>query len=76
MAATGVLHTRNGTGTFDLESASVSSVPIPKSVLQEILTIYSRTAADPDGVNLDTPFALPVGVQEIEITPGRAVIVQ
>jgi hypothetical protein len=76
VAARGVLHTRNGTGTFELESASVSSVPIPKSVLQEILSVYSRSAADPDGLNLDTPFALPAGVREIEITPGRAVIVQ
>jgi hypothetical protein len=76
VTATGVLHTRNGTGTFELESASVSSVPIPKSVLQEIVTIYSRSASRPEGLKLDSPFALPAGIREIEITPGGAVIVQ
>ena len=34
--ARGVLHATGGAGTFELESASVSGVPIPKLILQEI----------------------------------------
>jgi hypothetical protein len=76
VAAAGVLHTKGGAGTFELESASVSGVPIPKRLLQEILTAYSRSASRPGGLSLDEPFALPAGIREIEITPGQAVIVQ
>ena len=74
--ASGVLHATGGAGTFELESASVSGVPIPKLVLQEILTAYSRSASRPDGLNIDAPFTLPAGIREIEMKPGQAVIVQ
>jgi hypothetical protein len=76
VAASGVLRTRSGVGTFELESASISSVPIPKRVLQELLTAYSRSETDPDGLGLDDPFALPADIREIEIKPGLAVVVQ
>jgi hypothetical protein len=76
VAASGVLRTRGGVGTFELESAFISSVPIPKRVLQELLTVYSRSGTDLDGLSLDDPFALPAAIREIEITPGLAVIVQ
>ena len=76
VTAAGVLRTKSGVGTFELDSASVSGVPIPKRVLQELLTVYSRSPADPDGLSLDEPFALPAGIREIEIRPGQAIIVQ
>ncbi len=76
VTAAGVLRTKSGVGTFELESASISGVPIPKLVLQELLTVYSRSSADPDGISLDEPFALPAGIREIEIRPGQAVVVQ
>src|SRR6267142_5413122 len=41
VTATGVLTTSNGVGRFELESARVSSVPIPKMLLQEIISYYS-----------------------------------
>ena len=37
VTATGVLHASNGVGRFELESASVGGVPIPKMLLQEIV---------------------------------------
>src|SRR5271156_5941297 len=65
VTATGTLTTTNGTGKFVLESASVSSVPIPKIFLQEIVSYYSRTADKPGGIGLDDPFALPARIREI-----------
>ena len=32
---------------------------IPKTVLQELLSYYSRTTENPDGINMDDPFELP-----------------
>jgi len=76
VAATGVLKTSNGVGHFELESASVSGVPIPKLLLQEIVSYYSKTRENPAGINLDDPFALPAGIREIQVERGQAIIVQ
>jgi hypothetical protein len=76
VAATGVLRTSNGVGRFALESASVGGVPIPKLILQEIVTYYSRTAENPSGLSLDDPFALPARIREIQVERGQAIIVQ
>ena len=76
ITAAGTLTARNGIGRFQLESAEISGVTIPKSLLQELLSYYSRTPTDPDGINMDEPFALPAGIQEIRIGQGTAVIVQ
>jgi hypothetical protein len=76
LSATGVLTTKDGMGRFALESASISSVPIPKLFLQEIVSYYSRTADKPSGISLDDPFALPSRIREIQVLRGQAIIVQ
>jgi hypothetical protein len=72
----GVLHTQNGTGRFELEEAAVSGVSVPPSVLQDIVAYYSKTADDPDGVRLNEPFKLPAQIKQIEVGRGQAVVVQ
>jgi hypothetical protein len=76
VTATGVLTTSNGVGHFQLESASVSSIPIPKILLQEIVSYYSRTPDKPNGIGLDDPFPLPARIREIQVQRGQAIIVQ
>jgi hypothetical protein len=76
VTATGVFRTTNGVAEFQLESADIAGVPIPKLVLQEIVKHYSRSAAHPSGINFDEPFALPARIREIHVERGRAVIVQ
>jgi hypothetical protein len=76
VTATGVLTTSNGVGRFQLETASVSSIPIPKLLLQEIVSYYSRTPDKPSGISLDDPFALPARIREIQVQRGQAIIVQ
>ena len=55
MTATGILTTSNGVGRFELESASVGGVPIPKLLLQEIVSYYSRTPENPAGLEPRRP---------------------
>ena len=53
VTAAGRLTTQGGIGRFELESAEISGVPVPKTVIQELLSFYSRTPEDPDGINMD-----------------------
>jgi len=76
VTVTGVLHTQNGQGRFELQQASISGVPVPKTVLQELVSYYSRTSDDPRGIDIDAPFPLPAGIRQIEVGQGQAVIVQ
>ena len=76
VTAAGTLTTKDGVGRFQLESAEISGVTIPKSLLQELLSYYSKTPENPSGINLDEPFELPSAIQEIRIGQGSAVIVQ
>ena len=73
---TGVLHTKDGQGRFDLQAADISGVPVPKTLLQELLSFYTRTAEKPQGLRIDDPFALPAGIKQIEVGQGQAVVVQ
>jgi len=76
VVVTGVLHTRDGIGRFELETAEVSGVPVPKMLLQELVSYYSRTPDHPNGVSMDAPFELPANIQRIEVGAGQAVVVQ
>ena len=76
LAVNGVLRTKNGIATFALESASISGVPVPTWMVQEIVSYYSKSASAPQGVSLDKPFALPSGIREIQLARGQAIVIQ
>jgi hypothetical protein len=76
VTASGVLQTQQGTGRFMLESAEISGIPVPKTVLQQVVSYYSRSAQNPSGVNLDDAFELPARIREIRVQPGQAIVVQ
>lgn len=76
VTAVGTLKTANGVGRFELESSSVGSIPVPKILLQEIVSYYSRTPEKPGGIGLDDPFPLPSRIREIQVERGQAIIVQ
>ena len=76
VTAAGRLTTKEGKGQFLLESAEIKGVPIPKTVLQELLTYYSRTPENPNGINMDAPFELPARIREIRVGSGTSTVVQ
>lgn len=76
LTARGRLVTQNGVGRFQLEAAELSGVTVPKTLVQELLSFYSRSAEDPDGINMDDPFKLPVQIREIRVASGSSTIVQ
>jgi hypothetical protein len=73
---TGVLTTKSGRGQFDLQQADVSGIPVPMTVLQELVSYYSRTPENPKGLRLDDPFERPARIQQIEVGQAQALVVQ
>jgi hypothetical protein len=76
VTATATLTTAGGVGQLRIESAEVSGIPVPTSLLQELVTYYTRSPELPDGVSLDRPFELPSRIQRIDVDAGRATVVQ
>jgi hypothetical protein len=77
VTAVGVLRTSQGTAKLELESTTISGVVVPKMLLQVLVSYYSRSAEDPDGLGLDDSFQLPAGIREIEVgKKGEAVVIQ
>jgi hypothetical protein len=74
--ASGTLLAANGVGVFKLTSATLGGVAIPKSVLQELVSYYSRTPDHPSGFSLDDPFVLPASIRSIETRRGGATVIQ
>lgn len=74
--AAGRLVAEGGVARFELTSASVAGVAIPKAVLQEVVSYYSKSTTAPGGIQLDAPFELPARIVEIGVEPGRAIVIQ
>jgi hypothetical protein len=72
----GTFRGSNGKGTYTHESASLGGVPIPKTVLAELVSYYSRTPENPKGITLDTPFELPHRIREIQLRRGMGTVTQ
>jgi hypothetical protein len=63
-------------GTFTLEQATLAGVSVPASVVQELVTYFTKTPETPEGVDLAKPFALPANIDKVETRVGQATIVQ
>jgi hypothetical protein len=72
----GILHTSNGQGRFELQSAELSGVPVPPAAIQELVSYYSKTPENSRGVNLDQAFLLPANIRQIEVGQGQAIVIQ
>jgi len=76
VTARGVLRTKDSRGRFYISSAELLGVPLPATVVQELVSFFSRTAENPRGIDLDRPFELPAKIRRIEIHRAEALVVQ
>jgi hypothetical protein len=74
--ARGILRTREGRGQLYLRSAEIGGVPLPKPLLQELVSFFSRTPQNPNGFDIDAPFDLPSKIREISVRSGESVVIQ
>lgn len=76
VTASGRIVTWDGKGKFELASAEVSGVPIPKSFLAQMVNFFTRTADNPKGSSIDDIFELPTKIRTIDVEQGRFVLHQ
>jgi hypothetical protein len=74
--ARGILRTREGRGQLHLRSADIAGVPLPKPLLQELVSFFSRTPQNPNGFDIEAPFDLPSNIREISVRTGESVVIQ
>jgi hypothetical protein len=72
----GQLIARDGQGVFKLESAEANGIPLPRSVVLDLLTTYTRNRNNPAGFNLEKPFDLPASIREVTVNAGEVIVVQ
>ncbi len=65
-----------GQGTFDVVSATLGNVPVPRVFLQELIAYYSKSTDFPNGILLGKPFPLPAAVRDVSVQRGLATVVQ
>jgi hypothetical protein len=70
----GRLTSDDGFGTFEPEEARVGSIPLAPSLVQQIVAATTKTAENPQGVDVLAPFRYPYGIRQIRLTPSRAVV--
>lgn len=76
VSAVGRIITADGKGRFELERADVSGIPVPKSLLAQMVTYFTRTADNPKGSSIDDTFELPAAIRRIDVAAGRFTVVQ
>ena len=66
------LVSRDGFGTVQVEDVRLATLPMPVTVLEQIVTSATRSASNPNGFDILAPFRLPYAVKRVRIEPGRA----
>ena len=72
----GTLRARDGRGQFEMKSAEVAGVPVPKALVQQLLSYYAASPDDKRPISLDASFELPAKIRSIDVGRGQAVVVQ
>ena len=76
VTAIGIVQSSRRTLTVRIESARVGSLPVPASLVAELVQIYTRSDQYPDGIDVNEPIPLPSGIDAVRVESGRTVVVQ
>jgi len=71
VTASGRIVTWDGKGKFELETATINGIPLPKGLLAQMVNFFTRTSDNPRGSSIDDTFELPAGVKTIDVNAGN-----
>jgi hypothetical protein len=74
VTARGTLRSYAGRGQFQLASAEIMGLPLPKPVFRQMVSFFTRTPESPFGFNIDAPFVLPARIRGVTVNRAEAVI--
>lgn len=72
----GFFRTNDGIGQIEIDRVTIAGLPVPRSVLQEIVRQYSKSSTYPRGVELTDPFELPYRIREVRVRLAEVVVEQ
>jgi len=64
----------DGFGSFEAEEVRLASFPIPPSVVAQAVARSTRSAQNPEGVDILAPFRLPYAAKRVRLQPGKALL--
>ncbi len=76
VSAVGLVQAADGTIRVDFESVEIGSVPVPATLVHELVRYYTRSDTHPDGIDLTESFRLPYSIEAIRIEPRQMVVEQ
>lgn len=65
-----------GMGKAEIQSCRLGGMEVPKALIQQLLTTYSKSSSRPEGIRLEDPFELPYGIRSARLLSGEAVLRQ
>lgn len=76
LVARGTFAATDGQARFQLEHAELAGFEIPPPLLQQMLSTYTATPEEPQGMQLDDPLPLPYGIRTVTVLAGRVIVTQ
>ena len=70
----GRFQNRDGFGTIEWQEITIASLPMPISMLEQMVQSSTKTAKQPEGFDIHAPFRLPYALTRIRLEPGRALL--
>jgi hypothetical protein len=70
----GRMPNKDGFGQIEVDELRLGAVALPMSMLEQIVASSTRTAENPQGFDLHSPFRLPYALKRVRFEPGRAVL--
>ena len=64
----------DGFGAFVIEEVRLSTIPVPVSVVEQLVVSATKSAESPHGFDLHSPFRLPYDLKRVRIQPGQALL--
>jgi len=70
----GRLSNDGGFGSLDFELVRLGPVSIPVTVLAQLVASATRSAENPQGFDIQSPFRLPYQAKRVRLQPGRVLL--
>jgi hypothetical protein len=64
----------DGFSTIAIEQVYLSTIPVPVSVVEQLVASATKSASSPQGFDVNSPFRLPYDLKRVRLQAGRAVL--